>query len=57
MTPGMQTSEFYVTCLVVVSTVVLAIFGVIEGGEGLAAITGAGAAYNISRGLSKRNDG
>lgn len=57
MTPGMHTSEFYLTVLVALCALVLALTGHVEGDAALTAITGAGAAYGVSRGLAKRNSG
>jgi hypothetical protein len=53
-TPGMKSSEFGITVLVVLSALLLAITGTVEGDAALTAITGAGAAYGISRGIAKR---
>lgn len=57
MTPGMSTSEFALTILVVVSALILALTNHIEGDDALTAITGAVAAYGVSRGLAKRSNG
>jgi hypothetical protein len=54
MTPGMKSSEFGITILVVLSSLLLALTGTVEGDAALTAITGAGAAYGISRGIAKR---
>jgi hypothetical protein len=54
-TPGMKSSEFGITILVVLSALLLALTGNVDGEAALAAITGAGAAYGISRGMVKRS--
>lgn len=57
MTPGMTTSEFWLTVLVAACALVLALTGNVEGDAALTAITGAAAAYGVSRGIAKRGNG
>jgi hypothetical protein len=54
MTPGMKSSEFGVTVLVLAASLALALTGTVDGDSALTAITGAGAAYGLSRGIAKR---
>lgn len=55
MTPGMNTSEFYLTILVVLAVLVLALAGDLPSDTAAQTITGAVAAYGVSRGLAKRH--
>lgn len=53
-TPGMKTSEFLLTVLAMICTLVLALAGEIAGDQALAAITGAAGVYTLSRGIAKK---
>lgn len=52
-TSGLLTTEFYVTVAVIICTLILGLADKIDGGAALAAITGAAAAYSVSRGIAK----
>lgn len=52
-TPGYLTTEFWVTIAVIVSALVLTLADKIGGEVGLGAITAAGGAYAVSRGIAK----
>lgn len=52
-TPGFQTSEFWITLAVIVAALVLTLASKISGEVGLGAITAAGGAYAVSRGIAK----
>lgn len=54
-TPGVFTSEFWLTIVGVASILVLALTGNLEGEFAGSAIAGATGLYGVSRGLAKRN--
>ena len=56
-TPGWQTSEFFITCLVIVCATALRLTQNIDADAWMTAVGASGLAYPISRGLTKKNEG
>lgn len=55
--PGWQTSEFFITCLIITAATILRLTQNIDPDAWMTVVGASGLAYPISRGLTKRNGG